>query len=331
MARMVCHKHSYRVPVGHNINTTNFGRLWSIRRNDWDCTELFGDQNSYAASMPVAITANNSEVVVEGEKRIRKRVIEKPVNEWMIYRRSKAEKPPVKKSYLLIFARLGPIDMDDPSAVELIARITATDAKKLIVEPCYTDDVGIQMETKFGDFSAKIRIEDREKSKEDGEVVGEKIGGDGGRKSRRFRPNFTNLPEAEHFVTARDGLIESVVNVSLVKAFDLLFDEGLTIDYQLRIPAGVSLKSENPSGRSQRYSADENGQINLDYILEFTFESPRVDVFPLFMMRIMAVDYWGRQYIAGYGCAHISLQPGRLEIYLINVKVLLIRLKSSTS
>uniref|UniRef100_A0A8R1IRK4 Uncharacterized protein n=1 Tax=Caenorhabditis japonica TaxID=281687 RepID=A0A8R1IRK4_CAEJA len=73
---MVCHKHSYRVPVGHNINTTNFGRKWSIRRNDWDCTELFGDQNSYAASMPVAITANNSEVVVEGEKRIRKRVIE---------------------------------------------------------------------------------------------------------------------------------------------------------------------------------------------------------------------------------------------------------------
>ncbi|CAI2349294.1 unnamed protein product [Caenorhabditis sp. 36 PRJEB53466] len=233
---------------------------------------------------------------------------EYPVNEFVVLRSTAATRPVVKKSYLLIFARLGSMDVDDPSAVELIARLTATSSNRLIVEPCLDEaqNEGIPLETKFGDYLAKIKIEDRDKDKDSG--IDEQIGG----RSRKSRVSISSLPEAEHFLAARDGLVESVVNVEIAKAWSLLFEEGLTIDYKIRLPRGVRLKSKNATGRSQRFAADENGNAHFGYCLEFVFETAQTEeVSPILMLKIMAVDYWGRQYIAGYGSAFISFTPGR--------------------
>ncbi|CAA9991435.1 MecKel-Gruber Syndrome (MKS) homolog [Caenorhabditis elegans] len=240
-----------------------------------------------------------------------KKESEYPHNDYIVYRKSAASRPTIKKSYLYIFARLGPMDIEDPSAVELISRITVTDTNRLTVEPAINqaDDEGIVLETKFGDYTVKIQIDDveNEKSTED-QLVDNKIG-----RSRKARASVTSIPESETFMAARDGLVETVVHVKLIKGVNFLFDEGLTIDYKLQMPRGIKLKSENATGRSQRYSSAEQdgGDINFGYFLEFVFESRNTDFCPLLMLRFMAVDYWGRQYIAGYGSGYVSLTPGK--------------------
>lgn len=50
--------------------------------------------------------------------------------------------------------------------MEFIARITVTDTKQLIVEPALNSDEGIVLETKFGDFTVKIRFGDKEEDAE---------------------------------------------------------------------------------------------------------------------------------------------------------------------
>ncbi|ULT99147.1 hypothetical protein L3Y34_000471 [Caenorhabditis briggsae] len=237
---------------------------------------------------------------------------ERPGNDYMMWRDTPATRAEIKKQFLYIFARLGPMDIEDPSAVELLTRITVTDLNRITVEPAINQDE-ILLETKFGDYIVKIKIDDKNQGRED-QLVEETLG-----RSRKGRTSVSSIPESETFMAARDGLMESVVNVSLEKGLDFLFDEGLTIDYKLQIPSGISLKSKNPSGRSQRFSAEESGEIiNFGFILEFIFESRTLDSSPLLMLRIMAVDYWGRQYIAGYGSMYISLEPGRSnsEIHL---------------
>ncbi|KAF1763021.1 hypothetical protein GCK72_011286 [Caenorhabditis remanei] len=230
---------------------------------------------------------------------------EYPYSDYVVYRKSAATRPIVKKHYLFIFAKLGPMEIEDPSAVELLFRITVTDSNRLTVEPAI-DQEEIHLETRFGDFTVKMKIEDVEQNSED-QMIEESVG-----RSRKGRTSVSSIPEAETFVAARDGLVESVVNVSIEKGVSFLFEDGLTIDYKLQMPRGVRLKSKNETGRSQRYAAEETGgNINFGYFLEFVFESKYMDSQPLLMLRIMAVDYWGRQYIAGYGSAYLSLDPGR--------------------
>ncbi|CAL2035720.1 unnamed protein product [Caenorhabditis brenneri] len=235
-----------------------------------------------------------------------KKSTEYPKNDYVVYRRSSANRAKYKKNYLFIFARLGPMDIDDPSGVELLSRITVTNSNRLTVEPAIDNEDGIVLETKFGDFIVKIKIEDVEQGAED-QMIEESIG-----KSRKGRSSVSSIPESETFIAARDGLVETVANVCLVKGVDFLFEDGLTLDYKLQIPKGIRLKSENGTGRSQRFSAEEaGGRIHFGYNLEFVFESRTTDFHPLLMLRFMAVDYWGRQYIAGYGSTFISLEPGR--------------------
>lgn len=81
----------------------------------------------------------------------------------------------------------------DPSAVELISRITVTDTNRLTVEPAINqaDDEGIVLETKFGDYTVKIQIDDveNEKSTED-QLVDNKIG-----RSRKARASVVSCRE----------------------------------------------------------------------------------------------------------------------------------------
>uniref|UniRef100_A0A1I7UH87 Meckel syndrome type 1 protein n=1 Tax=Caenorhabditis tropicalis TaxID=1561998 RepID=A0A1I7UH87_9PELO len=221
---------------------------------------------------------------------------EYPLNDYVVYRKSSVTRPQIKRQYLYIFARLGPMDIDDPSPVELISRLTVTDTNRLTVEPALDREEGLVLETKFGDFIVNIKIEDVEKGEEFDKMTEE----------------GSSIPETETFVAARDGLVETCVNVCFEKGVNFLFEEGLTLDYKLQIPPGTILKSENATGRSPRFSAEQSGEnIHFGYNLEFVFESRLTDSYPLLMIRFMAVDYWGRQYIAGYGSTYITMSPGR--------------------
>ncbi|CAB3401967.1 unnamed protein product [Caenorhabditis bovis] len=122
---------------------------------------------------------------------------------------------------------------------------------------------------------------------------------------------YTSIPEAENFAVAPDGFIHTAVNVTLLDGDEFLFDDGLIIDYKLRLPQGVRLVTDNRMGRTRKFSADENHRLHFGEHIELVFEhSSAINEHPLLMLRIFTIDYWGRQHIAGYGSLFISMQPG---------------------
>ncbi|CAI5446185.1 unnamed protein product [Caenorhabditis angaria] len=223
-------------------------------------------------------------------------------NDYIVFRKSKIISEQPKNLVMYILANLGSQDLNDPISIHLVATLKICSNSRFSITPRLDLDHSIKLETRFGDFSVKFKIGDQDTNED---LILDNI---------KSRNSITSLVENESFNITKDGFIETCMMLSFDSASELLIDQGLTIEYKLKIPKGIELKSENISGKTHRYSADSQGNLNLSQSFEFCFEQEsklEKNCQPLLMIRVYSIDYWGRQFIAGYGCVYISIDPGR--------------------
>ncbi|KAK6050526.1 hypothetical protein COOONC_11969 [Cooperia oncophora] len=119
------------------------------------------------------------------------------------------------------------------------------------------------------------------------------------------------IPETQQFEVPDEGSTKFVTMMCIEYAEDFDY-ENVWIEYMTYFPDGVICTSNNTEGQTSSCSMDEDGRFHFAFTIEFDFTAADISSFHV-RFRIRSEDFWGRQYLAGYGSLTPLLQPGRTD------------------
>ncbi|WKY07863.1 hypothetical protein Q1695_007390 [Nippostrongylus brasiliensis] len=202
-----------------------------------------------------------------------------------------------EKRLMYIMAYLGnlagPYDKDDEYVV---CRITLLNDRSMIFEPRLTHE-GYRMHSKLGEYIAMVHVWDDYFT-----PIEEQLS----------RVNLVPpIPETHSFEVPDEGSTKGVTMLCIEYAEDFNF-ENLWVEYAVYFSENISCTTNNVKGRTSACTSNEDGRFNFSIPIELDFTAADVSMFHI-RFRVRAEDFWGRQYVAGYGSLTPLLQPGRTD------------------
>ncbi|KAK5986508.1 hypothetical protein GCK32_008347 [Trichostrongylus colubriformis] len=129
--------------------------------------------------------------------------------------------------------------------------------------------------------------------------------------SRIGFPMVPPIPETQQFELPDEGSTKfvSMMCIEFAEEFDY---ENVWIEYMTYFPVGVTCTSNNTEGQTSACVMDEDGRFHFAFAIEFDFTAADISSFHM-RFRVRSEDFWGRQYLAGYGSLTALLHPGRTD------------------
>ncbi|XGW26756.1 hypothetical protein V3C99_007389 [Haemonchus contortus] len=201
------------------------------------------------------------------------------------------------KKVMYIMAYLGSLSSSyDQRDEYVVCRITLLNERSLIFEPRLTLD-GYRIQSKMGEYIATVQIWD--------DYFTPMV--DQFNKVSLVPP----IPETQQFEVPDEGSTKFVSMLCIEYAEDFDY-ENVWIEYMTYFPSGVTCTSNNTEGQTSACSMDEDGRFHFSFTIELDFTAADISSFHV-RFRVRSEDFWGRQYLAGYGSLTPLLRPGRTD------------------